>query len=117
VTEYLDGAPNDKQAYSQAVAARGVKALKCFENPWQPLWRDADPGVVDIDSHVSARSAASDEDAAAGFGVFYGVAYQIAKDPAKEQGIAHDASLGRARPHIDTPSQRCVLVLVAQPPE
>src|ERR1700730_612994 len=117
VAKYIKGPSNDKQTYSQPVAARGVEAFKCIEDSRQLLWCDADAGVVDVDPHFRAGTAASYQDAPPGFGVFDCIGNQIAEDPAKEYGITHNVSLRRTHPHVDTSAQRCVLVLIAQSPE
>ena len=81
------------------------------------LFRSTDTRVVDINPDITAEPSASNEHAPSGFGVFDGIAYQIAKDALEEHRVADDAGVRLTPTQVDTAPQCSVLVVVAEAPE
>jgi hypothetical protein len=117
MAEQLDCSLNHEQPKSQTLAARGVDAFKCIENPRQSFGCNTNTGIVDVDPNVTAEPAAANEDAPSGFGVFDGITYQIAEDAVQEHRIADDMSVRLTRTQVDTSPSRGVLVVIVEPPE
>lgn len=117
MAEQLDCSSNHEQPKSQTLAARGVHAFKCIENPRQPFRCNTDTGVLDVNPDITAEPSGSNEHAPSGFGVFDGIAYQIAKDALQEYRIADDAGVRLTRTQVDLSPQCSVLIVIAESPE
>jgi hypothetical protein len=61
VIKQPNGPSDDEQPYAQPFATRGVDPFKGFKDPMQLLWRNANTTVVNVNSHLTTRTAASDE--------------------------------------------------------
>jgi hypothetical protein len=75
--------------------------------------RDADSGVIDVDTNALADVTATQENASAEFRVFDGVADQVAQDGAEKHRVAVYCGGGLDGPNADSFAKGCNLMLVA----
>jgi hypothetical protein len=81
------------------------------------VFRNADTGVVHVDPHFRASTAATDQDAPAGLRVPDRIGQEIAQDATEQHRIAGYMYIGDNGSKIDPPFDRRIVMLVSKLPE
>jgi hypothetical protein len=80
MSEHSDCLAHDEEANTEPVAPRMIQPSEGVEDFRHFLIGDTAARIEHVDAHVLTNMTAAHENSAAGFGVFDGVASQIAKD-------------------------------------
>src|ERR1700733_14140626 len=100
MTEQFNGPLDDEKAEAQATRPICIQPLECFEGSWNLIGRDANPGVVDVNTHVGSTAATGQQDASR-ISIFDRIAHQISHNAIQHNSVAHDDCAGWADTQLE----------------
>jgi len=117
VPQELDCLAHKEKTDPEAIALQGIKADESVKDRRRLLLRNADPGIVHVDSDIRAAAPAAEQNTTSRFGVLDRIADQIAQDGSKQEVVAQYQRIRCHRTNNYAVICRHIFVIAPRAPE